>query len=270
MLGLAQILDACPDQLLASRLTAAAEAALAAGAILRERYEKPHQVTMKGEIDLVTEADLASEAKILAILRQRCPDIAVLAEESGLHPGSGEECWIIDPLDGTTNFAHGFPVFAVSIGLLAAAGVQVGVVYCPLQDELFCACRGGGAWCNGRRLSVSATTRPIEALVATGFPYEIRRHLDQVLGWARAVLPRVRDIRRAGAAAVDLAWVACGRLDAFYEVALKPWDAAAGWLLVEEAGGRVSRLDGAPFDPFVPELLATNTHLHQALLELLA
>ncbi|OQX05128.1 MAG: hypothetical protein BWK76_27885 [Desulfobulbaceae bacterium A2] len=251
-------------------LTAAVEAALAAGAILRERYEKPHQVTMKGEIDLVTEADLASEAIILEILARRAPGIAVLAEESGRHPGSGERCWIIDPLDGTTNFAHGFPVFAVSIGLLFGKDPSVGVVYCPMQDELFCATRGGGTWCNGRRLSVTATTRLIEALVATGFPYEIRRHLDQVLDWARVLLPLVRDIRRAGAAAVDLAWVSCGRLDAFYEVALKPWDAAAGWLLVEEAGGRVSALDGRPFDPFVPELLASNGRLHGSLLELLA
>jgi len=260
------------DSAMAAIVRTAAAAALAAGAIIRDLYEKPHQIRMKGAIDLVTEADLASEAAILAVLSREFPGVAVLAEESSPNYrqiSSGPQ-WIIDPLDGTTNFAHGFPVFAVSIAYSSGQSSQAGVVYCPMQDELFLAWRGGGAWLDGRRLAVSRTDRLIAALVGTGFPYAIRENLDDVLGKLGRVLPLVRDVRRAGAASVDLAYVACGRLDGFWERDLKPWDTAAASLLVEEAGGQVSDFGGKAWDPFRPEVVASNRLLHRALIDLLS
>jgi myo-inositol-1(or 4)-monophosphatase len=255
----------------AAIVRAAAAAAVAGGKIIRTLYDQPHQVRFKGEIDLVTEADLASEKVILAALGREFPTIPVLAEESNPDYRRIPEgpVWVIDPLDGTTNFAHGFPCFAVSIAYSVNRASLAGVIYCPMQDELFLAWRGGGSWLNGRRLAVSRRERLVESLVGTGFPYAIREHLDEVLAQLAKVLPQVRDLRRAGAAAVDLAYVACGRLDGFWERELKPWDTAAGYLLVEEAGGRVSDLAGGAWDPYRPEILATNTLLHRKLLELL-
>lgn len=258
-----------PD--LAAIVLAATNAALAAGALIRGLYEKPHQIRMKGEIDLVTEADLASEKIIISLLKKDFSAIPVLAEESSPaydHVPAGP-VWIIDPLDGTTNFAHGFPYFAVSIAYSVERVSLAGVIYCPMQDELFLAWRGGGAWLNGRRLAVSGRERLVESLVATGFPYAIRENLADVLANLGKVLPRVRDIRRAGAAAVDLAYVACGRLDGFWERELKPWDTAAGYLLVEEAGGRVSDFGGGAWNPYRQEILASNSLLHKKLAELL-
>ncbi|MFO7607473.1 MAG: inositol monophosphatase family protein [Desulfurivibrionaceae bacterium] len=226
----------------------AAAAALQAGSIIRGMYDNPHRIMMKGAIDLVTEADLAAEKEILAILGKEYPGTAVLAEESSsdyeeIPPGP---VWIIDPLDGTTNFAHGFPYFCVSIAYSVERNSELGVIYCPLLDELFWTRRGGGAWLNGRRLEVTRTSRLIESLVATGFPYDIHGNLERIIAQLNRVLPAVRDVRRGGAAALDLAFVACGRLDAFWEVGLKPWDTAAGQLLVEEAGGGLPISRGAP------------------------
>ena len=264
-------LQSCPDPELRSLLLAAARAALTAGAIIRELYARPHTIRMKGEIDLVTEADVAAESAIIASLAEDAPGIAVMAEESWQGGGDqGQRTWIIDPLDGTTNFAHGVPIFAVSIGLLDRGQPLVGAIYCPMQDELFCASRGGGAWLNDQKIQVTATEFMVQALVATGFPYDIRKHLDQIIAQTQSVLPKVRDIRRLGAAAVDLAYVACGRLDGFWEAALKPWDTAAGWLLVEEAGGRVTTFDGQPYSPFRGEILASNTLLHSLLIDAIA
>jgi myo-inositol-1(or 4)-monophosphatase len=256
---------------LAALVSGAAAAALEAGATIRSLYEQPHQVRFKGEIDLVTEADLASEKIIIARLNRAFPAVPVLAEESSpdYRQIPAGPVWIIDPLDGTTNFAHGFPVFAVSIAYSVDRLSLIGIIYCPLQDELFLAWRGGGAWLNGRRLAVSRRERLVESLVGTGFPYAIRENLDDVLAKLGKVLPRVRDLRRAGAAAVDLAYVACGRLDGFWERELKPWDTAAGYLLVEEAGGRVSDFGGGAWDPYRTEILASNAILHRKLVELL-
>ncbi|HSH13279.1 MAG TPA: inositol monophosphatase family protein [Desulfurivibrionaceae bacterium] len=255
---------------LAAIVRGAAVAALEAGAVIRSLYDQPHQIRFKGEIDLVTEADLASEKVILAALGRDFPGMPVLAEESS--PDCRQipdgPLWVIDPLDGTTNFAHGFPCFAVSIAYSVNRVSLGGVIYCPMQDELFLAWRGGGAWLNGRRLAVSRRERLLEALVGTGFPYAIRENLEEVLAKLRLVLPRVRDLRRAGAAAVDLAYVACGRLDAFWERELKPWDTAAGYLLVEEAGGRVSDFAGGEWDPYRSEILAGNPILHGKLVDL--
>ncbi len=263
---------ACASDECKTLLTAAARAALTAGPIIRELYEKPHDIRMKGVIDLVTEADVAAETAIIASLEEDAPGIAYMAEESfegGTEPAR-ERTWVIDPLDGTTNFAHGIPIFAVSIALMENQKPKLGALYCPMQDELFLTSRGGGSWLNGREISVTDTEFLIQSLVATGFPYDIHQHLPRIIAQTRSILPKVRDIRRCGAAAVDLAYVACGRFDGFWEMDLKPWDTAAGCLLVEEAGGRVSDFLGQEYSPFKKEILASNGQLHSLLLELIA
>jgi myo-inositol-1(or 4)-monophosphatase len=259
------------DHDLALLVRAATAAALEAGGIIRDMYESPHRIRLKGAIDLVTEADIASEKAILAILAQRFPDTAVLAEESSSDYANipAGPVWIVDPLDGTTNFAHDFPYFCVSIAYSVDQITQVGVIYCPILDELFCAWQGGGAWLNGRRINVSGRTSLLESLVATGFPYDIKDNLEQVMSQLHRVLPAVRDVRRAGAAALDLAYVACGRLDGFWEMDLKPWDTAAGQLLVEEAGGCVTDFKGGSWTPYVPEVLAANGHINSLISQLL-
>lgn len=252
-------------------LRVACATAVSAGSLIKQRYTQPHEIRKKGSINLVTETDLAVEAHIVATLGRDTPAIPVMAEESAQALGlRGQPCyWVVDPLDGTTNFAHGFPHFAVSIALLEDEQPKVAAIYHPMLDELFCASLGGGAWLNDRPLSVTKTDHLINALVATGFPYDIEHALSQVMEQLGRVLPMVRDIRRAGAAALDLAYVACGRLDGFYEINLQPWDTAAGWLLVTEAGGRLSNFKGAPYSPFFPQILATNGALHTALQNLL-
>ncbi|MBM9536460.1 inositol monophosphatase family protein [Desulfobulbus alkaliphilus] len=252
-------------------LEAACRAALTAGDQIRSLYNQPHEITMKGAINLVTEADLAAEAAILGSLAEDCPGIPFMTEEStathGKHPG---DCfWIIDPLDGTTNFAHGFPYFAVSIALFAHGKTLVGVVYAPMSDELFCAVKNCGAWLNGAAIEVTNTGLLIESLIGTGFPYTSGDNIAKLMRQFESVLTNVRDIRRAGAAALDLAYLACGRLDGFYELELQPWDTAAGLLLVEEAGGQVTDLTGGVYSPFLSEILASNTMLHPHLLRLL-
>jgi len=177
--------------------------------------------------------------------------------------------WIIDPLDGTTNFAHNFPWFGVSIAFFANGESQAGVIYCPIQDEFFCSTLNGGAWLNDRRIKVSEVDVLQKALVATGFPYDVQKRPDSIVAMLKAVLTQSQGIRRPGAATLDLAYLACGRLDAFWEIGLKPWDTAAGCLLVEEAGGTLSDFTGTPFSPFIPELLASNSLLHGDLIELL-
>lgn len=261
----------CPGEE-ASLLELAAKAALAAGGILKTLYGKPHQVVHKGEIDLVTEADVAAEKAVLAVLAAGRPDIKILAEESPeshLQPFAGLN-WIVDPLDGTTNFAHSFPWFAVSIGCVDEEGGLVGVIYAPIQDELFLACRGCGAWLNAAPIRVSATPVLDRALLATGFPYDVREHPEPVIRAMEAMLTRCQGVRRAGAAAMDLAYLACGRLDGFWEIKLKPWDTAAGQLLVEEAGGTVTDFKGGKYSPFLPEIAASNGAIHPELIALLA
>jgi myo-inositol-1(or 4)-monophosphatase len=252
-------------------LRTAALAALKAGHIQRERYGKPHQVHHKGIIDLVTEVDTAAEEAILAILHKERMRATIIAEESHSQYNKSPQgpAWIVDPLDGTTNYAHGFPWFGVSIAYAVDGSSLVGVIYCPMQDELFCASRDSGAWLNGKRLKVSATNSLEEALVATGFPYDIRQHPTIVLAALEAIVTKVQDVRRAGAAALDLAYVACGRLDGFWEINLKPWDTAAGMLLVTEAGGAISDFSGKKYSPFLSEVLATNGFIHEKLLTLL-
>lgn len=259
-------------------LTVARQAALAAGALLRLNFNRPHDITLKGVIDPVTESDLQSQEMIISLIRQAFPDHAILAEEDlpGFGGGSGaagpgrkgapSHRWIIDPLDGTVNYAHGFPMFCVSVACEVEGRLEVGVIYDPLREELFEARRGHGAFLNGRRLSVSSTKRLEAALLVTGFPYNIRERLPATMARLRNVIARAQGVRRAGSAALDLAYVAAGRFDGFWEEGLKPWDTAAGMLLVTEAGGRLSTFEGGAYDIFAPSILATNGRVHEAML----
>jgi myo-inositol-1(or 4)-monophosphatase len=259
------------------------QAALAAGAVLRQNYLKPHQVVLKGVIDPVTETDYQAQEIIVAMISQVFPDHAFLAEEQDVAqpPPAGEERgdagpawetdppphrWIIDPLDGTVNFAHGFPMFCVSIAFEAQGELSYGVIYDPLRDELFEAQQGEGAWLNGQSIKVSATARLDAALVATGFPYDIRERLPETMARLGRMLGGVQGLRRAGSAALDMCYVACGRFDGFYEENLKPWDTAAGLLLISEAGGRITTFAGGPYDIYSSNILASNRVLHQELL----
>lgn len=264
-------LSRCADKDIRQVLRVAADAAFKAGAILLERYEKPHRIKHKGTIDLVTEADLASEETILSLLDRNLPGIKVLSEESfSVYTKEPDEhVWIIDPLDGTTNFAHNFPWFSVSIAFHENGGNRAGIIYNPVQDELFCTALNGGAWLNNQPIRVSKVDQLAKALMATGFPYDIQKRPDPIVALLKEVLVRSQGIRRPGAATLDLAYLACGRLDGFWEVGLKPWDTAAGSLLVEEAGGIVSNFAGDGFSSFVPELLASNSLLHNELVSLL-
>ncbi|OGQ99320.1 MAG: inositol monophosphatase [Deltaproteobacteria bacterium RIFOXYD12_FULL_55_16] len=253
-------------------LRCAARAALAAGRVLRSLYDQPHRITHKGAIDLVTEADVAAEETVLAMLRKADGEIGFLAEEShssyeNLPQGP---VWVIDPLDGTTNFAHGFPFFAVSIAYAEGTRSKVGVVYAPMQDELFCACQGSGAWLNGRRIQVSGVSSLQDSLLATGFPYAIEEEVAGVMAALTRLVTRCQGVRRAGAAALDLAWLACGRTEGFWEINLKPWDTAAAMLLVSEAGGRLTTYEGKGYTPYLSEVVASNGKIHAELIGQLA
>ena len=261
----------CGNSPLAPILKSAGKAALQAGRLLASLYSRPHEIRFKGEIDLVTEADPAAEKLILEILGKEYPDVGILAEEShsAYDAIPKKAMWIIDPLDGTTNFAHGFPWFAVSIAYTEKGKSLAGVIYAPMLDELFCACHGQGAWLNGRKIEVSGTGTLTRSLLATGFPYDVRQRPEKVMAALEKVLTRSQGVRRAGAAALDLAYVACGRLEGFWEIKLKPWDTAAGILLVEEAGGMVTDFQGGPYSPFIPEIVSSNGHVHGELVGLL-
>ncbi len=242
-----------------------------AGALLLEFDGRPLDIRMKGDIDLVTRADAASEALILGALRDRFPEHGILAEESGASGGvSAGRRWVVDPLDGTTNFAHGIPIWSVSIAVVDEAGVpEAGVVFDPTRGECFSAARGGGAFLDGEAIRISNADDLGSALLVTGFPYDIRTtDVDNLDHFAR-FMKRCRAVRRLGSAAIDLAWVAAGRFDAFWELKLHPWDVAAGFLLVEEAGGRVVRFDGDACDIWSDEILAGPEALLPAMSEVL-
>lgn len=248
----------------------AVDTARAAGHVLRHEFRGARNISFKGApTNLVTEMDARAEALILEALGRAFPDDAILSEEAGSRPGSSGRRWIVDPLDGTTNYAHGLPIFAVSIALQARGQIEVGVVFDPSHDELFVAERGGGAFVNGERLSVSAARALDESLLATGFPYDIRTTADTNLPEYAAFSLRARAVRRFGSAVLYLAWVAAGRLDGYWELTLGPWDVAAGSLLVEEAGGRVSDLQGGPLRVESPAVVVSNGHIHHAMLTVL-
>ncbi len=246
------------------------EAVAAAGERILADFGSPRDVRRKGRIDLVTATDLAVEALLKERLARVAPKAVFLAEETASHTRLEGLTWIIDPLDGTTNFAHGFPFVCTSVALYDGQTPILGCVNAPILGQAFWAARGLGAFCNGERLAVSPVDRPEDALVATGFPYAIRENLDEIMTDLRTVLAETQGIRRPGSAALDLAYVAAGRFDAFYELALNPWDVAAGVLLVTEAGGRVGgfRPDG-PYRLGDFRILASNGRLHEAMLGLL-
>jgi myo-inositol-1(or 4)-monophosphatase len=251
-----------------TELAVAAEAARAAGDILRDRFGRTNRIEKKGVIDLVTDADLKAERAVLDILRHRLPGDRILSEEAGQTDAPSNRTWLVDPLDGTTNFAHGFPFFAVSIALEADGDLVLGIVYNPWQNECFEAAAGAGAFLNGAPIRVSAVDNLQEALLGTGFPYDIHERSESVMDLFTRMVVRAQGVRRPGSAALDLCYLAAGRLDAFWESGLKPWDTAAGAVIVKEAGGAISTFEGAPFSPYADTLVASNGPLHQAMLEI--
>ena len=252
-------------------LNFAMQTARDAGQILLDKFGRKINVSKKGDINLVTEADLASEKFIIERIKSHYPKHAILAEESGeavLVDGNSSWKWIIDPLDGTTNFAHGYPCFCVTMALEYEDKIVVAVTYDPTRDEMFAAEKDNGASLNGRQIRVSDTEKLSEALIVTGFPYNFKekedfaRHLTEFLR-------RARGVRRDGSAAIDMAYIACGRFDGFWEEGLNPWDMAAGILLIEEAGGRVSYYDDSPFSIYQPPVCASNGLIHSEMIEVL-
>jgi myo-inositol-1(or 4)-monophosphatase len=248
-------------------LETAAGIAREAGAVISQFGERRIGFELKGTFDLVTEADRASENLIVDSLRRHFPNHAIVAEEGSGHESSSEYRWYVDPLDGTTNFAHGFPVYNVSIGLERAGELIAGVIFDPTRNELFTTELGAGAFLNGRRISVTRVARLEDSLAATGFPSR-KRHQNVNVHFYYQLAMLSHGVRRAGAAALDLAYVACGRLDLFWEFALKPWDMAAGVLLVREAGGMCTDMRGGPFDLRGPNVLVDNGALHAETIEL--
>jgi len=246
---------------------AARQAALNAGALLRRNFTQPQAITLKGRHDPVTQSDFQSQQLIIDHLIRVFPAYGFLAEEKGAPTAaSGDGCWIIDPLDGTVNFAHGFPMFAVSIAFQWQGEVVYGVVYDPMRDEVFEAIREQGAWLNGQTLRVSQIGDLDRALLATGFPYNVADHLETSMLRFKRLVVQAQGVRRPGAAAIDLCYLAAGRCDGFWEEGLKPWDTAAAVLIVEEAGGRVSTFDGSPFFLTAADVAASNGLLHEQIL----
>jgi myo-inositol-1(or 4)-monophosphatase len=243
------------------------EIAREAGALLATYFERRVAFELKGEFDLVTEADRASEKLVVERLRSYFPSHSIVAEEGGGHEGGSDFCWYVDPLDGTTNFAHGFPIFNVTLALERAGELIAGVVFDPIARELFAAERGSGSYLNQRPIHVSNTQRLEDSLFSTGFPSR-KRHLGINLHFYHQIAMATHGVRRTGSAAIDLAWVACGRLDGFWEFGLNPWDMAAGKLLVTEAGGGCCDMCGQPHELKSPHILADNLHLHEQTLRL--
>jgi myo-inositol-1(or 4)-monophosphatase len=250
-------------------LKVAGEIAREAGAVLRQEFDRPKEISYKGEVDIVTESDKRSEAIIVARLQQRFPGHAIIAEEGGgasAAAAGAKYCWHVDPLDGTTNFAHGYPCFAVSIGLSEDGEPIAGVVFNPVSNEFFTAARGEGAYLNEQRIHVSSIEKLATSLVATGFPtHQRKRSANMNYYWEFTL--RSHGVRRDGSAALDLCSVACGRFDAYWEFRLNSWDTAAGVLLVREAGGKVTALDGGPYHLGGPALLASNGLIHAEMQE---
>ena len=252
---------------MASYLETAIDIAREAGALLSTYFERRVGFELKGDFDLVTEADRASERLVVERLRSHFPSHSIVAEEGGGHQGSSGFRWYVDPLDGTTNFAHGYPIYNVTMGLEQDGEMLVGVVFDPTRQEMFSAERGAGAYLNNRRIHVSTAKRLEDSLVSTGFPSR-KRHLNVNIHFYHQMAMATHGVRRGGSAAIDLAYVACGRLEAFWEFGLNPWDMAAGTLLVTEAGGRCTDMNGGPHSITGPHLLTDNGAIHQETVDL--
>ena len=251
-------------------LAIAATAAQLGGEVVRGHFRRlpPGDASEKAANDWVSSADRGSEEAIARFLQAHTPEFGMLGEEGGARGGEGP-CWVVDPLDGTLNFLRGFPHFGVSVALVAGAEIEVGAIYDPMRDELFTARRGGGAWCNGSRLRVTGRPGLAQAFVTTGFPFRVNRHLDVFLKVFHDVFLRVAALRRPGAASLDLAHTAAGIFDGFFEFCLSAWDIAAGTLLVREAGGVVSDLDGRPDVLTHGNVVGASPGVHRELLEVI-
>lgn len=252
-------------------LNFAIETAREAGQILLEKFGRKIGVFKKGDINLVTEADLASEKLIIEKIKTYYPKHSILAEESGdavIIGGDNKWKWVIDPLDGTTNFAHGYPCFCVTIALEHNGEIVIGATFDPTRNEMFSAEKGSGAFLNNREIRVSDAEKLSESLIVTGFPYDFKQK-ENFAKHLNDFLLKSRGVRRDGAAAIDMAYVACGRFDGFWEEGLNAWDVAAGKLFVEEAGGKVTYYDGTPFSIYAPPICASNGLIHGEMLEVL-
>ncbi len=251
-------------------LEVAEKAAREAGAILIEHLGRVRDIDYKGKNNLVTEADKLSEDLIVSRIKETFHTHDIFAEESGRHSNGSDHVWLIDPLDGTTNYAHAYPFFAVSIALEIKGQLKAGLVYDPVKDEMFTAELGKGAFLNGRRIHVTKTKRLDESHLVTGFVHESPKIVEDNLRHFANFIRASRAVRRDGSAALDLCYLACGRFDGFWELGLNPWDTAAGVLIVEEAGGVVTRLNGEPFSIYVKEILASAPGIHKSMMEILA
>ena len=247
----------------------AVDLARKAGLLLKEKFSQTHIIDYKGDINIVTEADKMSEVLIMEAISRQFPDHGILSEESPAVTGAGKIRWIVDPLDGTTNYAHGYPVFCVSIALEIEDKIVLGVIYDPMRDDMFVAARGEGAFLNEKKIAVSSVKDLSRSLLATGFPYDIRESKENNLDYFNAMAVKVQAIRRAGAAALDLAYLAAGRFDGFWELKLKPWDTAAASLIVEEAGGVISDITGDQWHLQSPAILASNGLIHEQMIRII-
>jgi myo-inositol-1(or 4)-monophosphatase len=251
-------------------LTTAIEAVTRAGDIMMSRSGGDVRIDKKGTIDLVTDVDIAIEREFRALVAERFPDHDVLAEElGGSRDAPSGPRWVFDPIDGTTNFAHGLPIFCSSVALEVDGMAEVAAVYDPTRKELFTAERGGGAFLNGQPIRVSPARELVDAMLVTGFPYDVHERVEEIVGLFGAFVGRARAVRRLGSAAIDLCYVAAGRLDAFWETDLKPWDTAGGSLIVQEAGGRVTDMAGGGFRSRARSVLASNGLLHGPMLKVI-
>ena len=250
-------------------LSTAIEAVVRAGDLQMAKFGTGVRVDKKGAIDLVTEVDVEVERMFRAMVAERFPDHDVLAEELGGAARGARHRWVFDPLDGTTNFAHGVPIFCASLALEIDGRAAIAAVYDPNRRELFTAETGVGSWMNGQRLRVSTHAAVIESMLVTGFPYTVHQEADAFLKTFGQVLKHARAIRRLGSAAIDICWVAAGRMDGFWEASLKPWDTRAAALILEEAGGRVTGMDGGEWIPDDGHILATNGVIHREMLDIL-